>query len=178
MNTRALNELAEVVRRAQAEGRRTPMGVAMAVESAVVEPLRARVAELEAERHTTNEALDDAVQELRARRDDEPTTDTLPAWLHWRFGKHGQRWDSLDADDRSYWEHHAAAVRRAVARNGFKPGGNDAALALGAADVDRSADKLTGLLAPVQALREDEPDDVLHHSYDTPHDLPAPGDRQ
>lgn len=28
----------------------------------------ARVAELEAERHTTNEALDDAVQELRARR--------------------------------------------------------------------------------------------------------------
>ena len=29
--------------------------------------LRARVAELEAERHVTNEALDDAVQELRAR---------------------------------------------------------------------------------------------------------------
>ncbi|MFF9205102.1 hypothetical protein ACF1AE_25440 [Streptomyces sp. NPDC014986] len=29
--------------------------------------LRARVAELEAERHSTNEALDDAVQELRAR---------------------------------------------------------------------------------------------------------------
>ncbi|TXJ78568.1 hypothetical protein E2C11_16300 [Streptomyces lavendulae] len=31
----------------------------------------ARVAELEAERHSTNEALDDAVQELRARRDAE-----------------------------------------------------------------------------------------------------------
>lgn len=33
--------------------------------------LRARVTELEAERHTTNEALDDAVQELRARRDED-----------------------------------------------------------------------------------------------------------
>ena len=32
--------------------------------------LRARIAELEAERHSTNEALDDAVTELRARRDD------------------------------------------------------------------------------------------------------------
>lgn len=31
-----------------------------------------RVTELEAERHSTNEALDDAVRELRARRDDEP----------------------------------------------------------------------------------------------------------
>jgi len=34
-----------------------------------VERLQARVAELEAERHTTNEALDDAVQALRANRD-------------------------------------------------------------------------------------------------------------
>lgn len=33
-----------------------------------LETLRARVAELEAERHETNEALDDAVQELRARQ--------------------------------------------------------------------------------------------------------------
>jgi hypothetical protein len=33
------------------------------------ERLRARIAELEAERHSTNEALDDAVQELRDRRE-------------------------------------------------------------------------------------------------------------
>jgi hypothetical protein len=33
-----------------------------------LEQLRARVAELEAERHSTNEALDDVVQELRARQ--------------------------------------------------------------------------------------------------------------
>lgn len=54
--------------------------------------LTTRVAELEAERHSTNEALDDAVQALRAR------------------------------------------------------------------ETARSADKLTRLLAPTQALREDEPE--------------------
>lgn len=60
-----------------------------------LERLRKRVAELEAERHSTNEALDDAVRELRARQ---------------------------------------------------------------VSDVDRSADKLTRLLAPTQALRvEAEP---------------------
>lgn len=61
----------------------------------------------------------------------ESTPDTLPQWLHWRFGRPGQSWDTLGADDRSYWEHQAAAVRRAVDRGGFKPGGRDAALALG-----------------------------------------------
>jgi len=51
----------------------------------------------------------------------EPTsTDTLPAWLYQRFMSHGVGWDNLDADDRAYWEHEAAAVRRAVARGGFK----------------------------------------------------------
>jgi hypothetical protein len=40
----------------------------LAVRDVEMERLRARVAELEAERHSTNEALDDAVQELRARQ--------------------------------------------------------------------------------------------------------------
>lgn len=47
-------------------------GQRMKVENALrdeVEELRARIAELEAERHSTNEALDDAVQELRDRRE-------------------------------------------------------------------------------------------------------------
>lgn len=49
--------------------------------------------------------------------------DTLPQWLRWRFG--GQRtfgvpFHDLDDADQSYWEHEAAAVRRAVARGGFK----------------------------------------------------------
>ncbi|WP_432008681.1 hypothetical protein [Streptomyces bacillaris] len=52
-----------------------------------------------------------------------PTTteaDTLAPWLYQRFDPRGPSWDQLDEGDRSYWEHHARAVRRAVARGGFK----------------------------------------------------------
>lgn len=49
-----------------------------------------------------------------------PVEDTLPAWLAQRFDPRGPEWDALADDDRTYWEHHAAAVRRAVARGGFK----------------------------------------------------------
>src|ERR1044072_5234559 len=48
------------------------------------------------------------------------TVDTLPQWLYKRFGSRRFRWDELDEADTSYWEHEAAAVRRAVARNGFR----------------------------------------------------------
>ncbi|MEF9521335.1 hypothetical protein [Streptomyces sp. RB13] len=47
-------------------------------------------------------------------------TDTLPSWLHWRFGPHGQPWAEVPDDDKLLWEHQARAVRRAVARGGFK----------------------------------------------------------
>lgn len=47
-------------------------------------------------------------------------TDTLPAWLAQRFDPNGAPWDALTDDDRAYWEHQARAVRRAVARGGFK----------------------------------------------------------
>lgn len=48
-------------------------------------------------------------------------TDTLPAWLAQRFGRLPRApWDEMSPDDQSYWEHEAAAVRRAVARGGFK----------------------------------------------------------
>lgn len=57
----------------------------------------------------------------RAARHDEPTvSDTLPAWLYQRFMPGGAGWDALDDADRAYWEHQARAVRRAVARGGFK----------------------------------------------------------
>lgn len=46
--------------------------------------------------------------------------DTLPAWLAKRFDPRGADWDGLSDDDRAYWAHQAAAVRRAVARGGFK----------------------------------------------------------
>ena len=48
--------------------------------------------------------------------------DTLPAWLYQRFAViHGlPAWDVIADDVRAYWEHQARAVRRAVARGGFK----------------------------------------------------------
>jgi hypothetical protein len=52
-------------------------------------------------------------------------SDTLPAWLYQRFMPDGTGWDNLDDDQRSYWEHQARAVRRTVARNGFKADGGD-----------------------------------------------------
>src|SRR5690606_36351306 len=57
---------------------------------------------------------------------DDEQDDTLPAWLYQRFMVSGVGWDNLDEDDRSYWEHHARAVRRAVARGGFKQPAVDA----------------------------------------------------
>lgn len=54
--------------------------------------------------------------------------DTLPAWLRQRFTASDVSWEHLDDGERSYWEHQARAVRRAVARNGFKPGSDPAAV--------------------------------------------------
>lgn len=52
-----------------------------------------------------------------------PERDTLAEWLFHRFVEvpYGVGpWDDLDQEDRDYWEHEANAVRRAVARGGFK----------------------------------------------------------
>ena len=78
MNTKALNSLAELICAAQ-EQDRTPMGIAFAIDAAgrhmspevaaELEALRSQVAELLAERHTTNEALSDAAERMRADRD-------------------------------------------------------------------------------------------------------------
>ncbi|QKW31458.1 hypothetical protein HUT11_35435 (plasmid) [Streptomyces seoulensis] len=55
--------------------------------------------------------------------------DTMPAWLYQRFSKARlldmPTWDNLDDDSRTYWEHQARAVRRAVARGGFKQDGGE-----------------------------------------------------
>ncbi|MFD9004453.1 hypothetical protein ACFV0T_26430 [Streptomyces sp. NPDC059582] len=63
--------------------------------------------------------------ELAALADEEQPAegDTLPAWLRQRFTASGVDWENLDDAERSYWEHQARAVRRAVARGGFKGGG-------------------------------------------------------
>ena len=52
--------------------------------------------------------------------------DTLPEWLYQRFGRRqpaAPEWSVLLDEDKSFWEHEAAAVRRAVGRGGFKPRG-------------------------------------------------------
>lgn len=100
-----------------------------------------RVAELEAERHTTNEALSDAAEQLRADRDRIAALEQQPA-----------------AKDRPVDE-------------------DPIAYAL-TGKVDASADKLTRLFAPTQALREpleDPHDGPLHHDYRVGRDLPETG---
>jgi hypothetical protein len=59
----------------------------------------------------------------------EPEMGTLPAWLHQRFTSSGVSWENLDDAERSYWEHQARAVRRAVTRGGFKTAEQPAAVA-------------------------------------------------
>ena len=64
-----------------------------------------------------------ALQENLAGPDSESTQDTLPEWLYQRFARyrrHAPTWGQLTDNDRTFWDHEAAAVRRAVARNGFK----------------------------------------------------------
>jgi len=46
--------------------------------------------------------------------------DTLSAWLYWRFGPRTRSWDTVGDEEKDYWEHQAAAVRRAVDRGGFR----------------------------------------------------------
>ncbi|TPM76469.1 hypothetical protein FKO01_63850 [Mesorhizobium sp. B2-3-3] len=60
----------------------------------------------------------EAQQPTPAETEEQP--DTLAPWLYQRFMVGGAGWDHLDEEDRSYWEHHARAVRRAVVRGGFK----------------------------------------------------------
>jgi hypothetical protein len=59
---------------------------------------------------------------LTAAAQGDTVTDTLAAWLYQRFinAADAAAWDTLGDADRSYWEHQARAVRRAVARGGFK----------------------------------------------------------
>ena len=98
------------------------------------------LADLECAKNEVHD-LADEIDRLRAERDryahqldgmclaqwedaqEAAESDTLPAWLYQRFMPDGTGWDNLDDDQRSYWEHQARAVRRAVARNGFKAEG-------------------------------------------------------
>jgi hypothetical protein len=165
--------------------------------------LLARVAELEAERHTTNEALDDAVQALRADRTEPdapyvsrllPPRDAVcarPECGHWGEDHHH--------GDTKCWAHLPRTRGAFGVMSPIEICGCSGFVA--APPVEESADRLTGSFAPVAALREDPPaEDVsrpvaklrallagqreavdgehyaaVHHSYRTPRDLPGTG---
>ena len=69
----------------------------------LAEEAKANTEAREKEQHTTSSA-----------------TDTLAAWLYQRFNPGSTPWNDVSSDDQAYWEHEAAAVRRAVGRGGFK----------------------------------------------------------
>jgi hypothetical protein len=120
----------------------------------MVAKFRARIAELEAERHETNESLDDAAQELRAR----PSCLCPPA-------------------DRP-GPHQLGCPQAEVPPSERPVNGLTAAFAPVASlreDVSPQVEKLRNLLAGQRASLEDPHDSPLAHPYRLSHDLPELG---
>ncbi len=127
-----------------------------------VERLQAQVAELLAERRITNEALDDAVQELRERHGD--GTRSYPPAMPWAaLLDHEDLTDFLD-------ELAAAAIRHAS---------SEVALA----EVEKACSTWRLIAeaqhghntAPGPKPTEGEHYAIVHHAYTTPRDLPELG---
>ncbi|MFJ6667481.1 hypothetical protein [Streptomyces sp. NPDC091383] len=167
MNTRSVNAAAGVIQAALAQGR-SAAGVALALESAQLlqsperaaefERMRAQIAELEAERHETNEALADVTVALRGAHEE-----TDPGACQ-GCGSLPEQWcpdcaacekGCFGGFDGNECTHGNAPWRRPSAAE--------------------SADRLTRLLAPTQALLEDPHDSPLHHGYRLGRDLPQMG---
>jgi hypothetical protein len=156
------------------EGRKVPFPLGETLTPAV-DWLIARVAELENERHETNEALDDAVQALRADR----------GAMVCRECEAPVRWvDPPQLSNGGWWNHvsptddgHGISPKPFV--DPCHPCGcpkrfdrhADGCPTL----ADAAADKLTRAFAPVAVLREDPHDGPLHHDYRVGHDLPEAG---
>jgi hypothetical protein len=163
--------------------------------------LRAKVAELLAERHSTNEALDDAVQALRAdRAESEPprirkhhpdcaavvqagAPCTCPPDFTGEDPDDLANEDGCTCPDTGRGEPHDVDCPQADA-----PGPYDAVLpAVGSGSPDMrelraaltgSPDAITRQIAPLQALREDPHDSPLHHNWRLGRDLPEMGGGQ
>ena len=154
--------------------------------------LRARVAELEAERHTTNEALDDAVRELRARGADAgafvPRTERsywvdIAAALNAAHAVGMPVGIDLDGTltDRNSWSvvWDRAAEEWTVAGYEDDLAGSDAAEQQAQAvredeDVTPQVQKLRALLAG-QREAQGEHYASVHHTYRVGRDLPETG---
>lgn len=119
--------------------------------------LRSQVAELKAERHSTNEALDDAVKALRARREDEPVEPYVSRLLPPRDAVCARPGCGHRGED----HHHGDTKCWANLPRTRQPNGAWGAVQIcycegfvAAPAVEVSADRLTAFFAPTQALRE------------------------
>ncbi|MCX4540457.1 hypothetical protein [Streptomyces sp. NBC_01565] len=138
------------------------------------ERLRARVAELEAERHSTNEALSDAAEALRVNRDRivelEAATEKVAGFCAQRAEYVTNLRNCNPNADHDYyrWSGHAEARRQLSQRLGLPVGWP--------ADDEEPNPRRDASVAKLQALlagqREDPHDSPLHHTYRLGHDLP------
>jgi hypothetical protein len=192
MTTRAVNAAAGVILAAMQQGRQTPTGLAIALDSACllnspehaaeVAKLQARIAELEAVAYGDAEVrLLNPVEQMRH--------------LHACVAAQMSRADTLDRLCREQRaradqaEEQLAAKDRPVDEDPIVYALTDKAAQLPAAPrvrhlrelLDRQcdqteADGITRRIAPTQALQLEDPhDSPLHHTYRVGHDLPTTG---
>jgi hypothetical protein len=139
--------------------------------------LRARVAELEAERHSTNEALDDAVQALRAKEQSGSSYASALPWAALMDDEDLAEFldeladaatTNVDAVTRLAEVERACSTWRLIAE--AQHGHNTAP----------GPDRMTATFAPVASLREPEGEHyaTVHHAYKLGHDLPETGGTQ
>jgi hypothetical protein len=148
--------------------------------------LETRIAELEAERHVTNEALDDAVRELRLRE----TGPALP-WAHAMSDHdlHGFL-DDLVSAAMGRWRSEPEVPDREVLADiekvcaewrtpglGLRLDGSEFDGAVVRLAPSRAVPDAAPLFPPVASLREPDGEfhSALHHAYRLGHDLPETG---
>ncbi|MFE2967494.1 hypothetical protein ACFXKC_28250 [Streptomyces sp. NPDC059340] len=126
-----------------------------------------RIAELEAERHVTNEALSDAAEALRANRDRIVELERPAVERHRREVRESYRWLAAHAREDGDFEGEAVVSQQLAEREQLWRREDTLAREFAAdplaakpwepgPSAEASADKLTALFAPTQALREED----------------------
>ncbi|WP_171108671.1 MULTISPECIES: hypothetical protein [unclassified Streptomyces] len=138
--------------------------------------LRARVAELEAERHSTNEALSDAAETLRANRDRIAELEQQLAAKDRPVDEDPIAYALTDKAASAVDPCHPCGCPKRFDRHawGCPTTAVDAA-SVAADDVTPRVAKLRGILAGQRAAVEDPHDSPLHHDYRIGRDLPQAG---
>jgi septal ring factor EnvC (AmiA/AmiB activator) len=195
VNARSINAAAGVVQAAWKQGRRTAVGIALALDSAqmLMSPeTAAELARLREERHSTNESVSEAAEALRVQRDRidglESTNAALRARLAVLEGQRAALAERLRAGQT--WRQGRLVSEDVVSQSELREVfGIPLAAPLDgitrliaplqalretelAEDVSPQVAKLRDLLAGQRAAVEDPHDSPLHHSYRVPRDLP------